>query len=167
MDELRDLACRKLSMPAMVLMKDEYRVQAALAEGTAQLGAARAYQNERLDIWETLCAGGTPSLEQRAGVALMTIHAVQSAVRVAELACEAAGTSAIFASGRFERRRRDLATIAAHLDVLMPRGDATSSGPRQPPTSDAIAASTMTLASIFRRYPARTAALAACRTFCT
>jgi alkylation response protein AidB-like acyl-CoA dehydrogenase len=116
LDELRDLAGRKLSMPAMVLMKDEYRVQVLLAEAAATLGAARAYQNERLgSIWETLSAGDTPTREQRAGVALMTIHAVQSAVRVADLVCEAAGTSAIFASGPFERRRRDLGTIAAHL----------------------------------------------------
>jgi acyl-CoA dehydrogenase-like protein len=34
---------------------------------------------------------------------------------VADVVCEAAGTSAIYASSPFDRRRRDLATIAAHL----------------------------------------------------
>jgi hypothetical protein len=33
----------------------------------------------------------------------------------AEIVCEAAGTSAIYATSPFDRRRRDLATIAAHF----------------------------------------------------
>lgn len=116
LDELRTLASAKMTMPTMVLMKDEYRVQVALAEATATLGAARAYHDERLgDLWRTLSAGDPPTLAQRAGIAMMTIHAVQSAVRVADQVCEVAGTSAVFSSGPFERRRRDLHTIAAHL----------------------------------------------------
>jgi len=116
LDELRALAAGKMTMPAMVLMKDEYRVQVALAEATAALGAARAYQYDRLGaLWDTLCAGETPTLEQRAGLAMMSVHAIHTAVRVADLVCETAGTAAIFANGPFERRRRDLTTIAAHL----------------------------------------------------
>jgi alkylation response protein AidB-like acyl-CoA dehydrogenase len=115
-DDLRDLASRKLTMPAMVLMKDEYRVQVALADATARLGAARAYQYDRVgSLWETLVRGDAPSLDQRAGVALMSIHAIQTALQVAEIVCEAAGTSAVYASGPFERRRRDLTTISAHM----------------------------------------------------
>jgi alkylation response protein AidB-like acyl-CoA dehydrogenase len=115
-DDLRNLAARKMTMPAMILMKDEYRVQVAVADATARLGAARAYQNERLgELWETLRSGDSPSLEQRAGVGMMSIHAIQTALQVAEIVCEAAGTAAVFASGPFERRRRDLTTISAHL----------------------------------------------------
>jgi indole-3-acetate monooxygenase len=115
-DDLRELASRKMTMPAMTLMKDEYRVQVALADATARLGAARAYQNDRLGVlWDTLVRGDEPSLEQRAGIGLMSVHAIQTALRVAEIVCEAAGTSAVYASGPFERRRRDLTTISAHL----------------------------------------------------
>jgi alkylation response protein AidB-like acyl-CoA dehydrogenase len=115
-DELRSLAQRKVTMPAMQLMKDEYRVQVALADATARLGAAKAYQDDRLGaVWTALCRGDTPSLEMRAGIALMSVHAIQTAVQVADLVCEAAGTSAIYASSPFDQRRRDLFTIAAHL----------------------------------------------------
>ena len=115
-DDLRALARRKLTMPAMVLMKDEYRVQVALADATARLGAARAYQYDRLGtLWSTLARDDTPTLEQRAGVGLMCVHAIQTALQVAEIVCETAGTSAVYASGPFERRRRDLTTISAHL----------------------------------------------------
>jgi alkylation response protein AidB-like acyl-CoA dehydrogenase len=100
----------------MILMKDEYRVQVALADATARLGAARAYQDDRLGaLWDTLCRGDVPTLEERAGIALMSVHGIQTALRVAEIVCEAAGTSAVYASGPFERRRRDLTTISAHL----------------------------------------------------
>lgn len=115
-DDLRALAAHKMTMPAMLLMKDEYRVQVALADATARLGAARAYQNDRVgDLWQALCRGDEPTLEQRAGIGLMSVHAIQSAVQVAEIVCEAAGTSAVYAAGPFERRRRDLTTITAHL----------------------------------------------------
>src|SRR5262249_31480365 len=88
----------------------------ALAEASARLGAAKAYQDQRLGtLWETLCRGDIPSLELRAGIALMSVHAIQTALQVAELVCETAGSTAIYASSPFDRRRRDLATIAAHI----------------------------------------------------
>jgi alkylation response protein AidB-like acyl-CoA dehydrogenase len=115
-DDLRALAQRKMSMPAMLLMKDEYRVQVALADVTARLDAARAYQNDRLGaVWETLLRGDAPDLEQRAGIGLMSVHAIQTALQVAEIVCEAAGTTALYASSPFDRRRRDLMTIAGHF----------------------------------------------------
>ena len=115
-DDLRALAQSKMTMPAMQLMKDEYRVQVALADATARLGAARAYQNDRIGaVWETLRRGDTPTLEQRAGIGLMSVHGIQTALQVAHIVCEAAGSTVLYASSPFDRRRRDLMTIAAHL----------------------------------------------------
>lgn len=115
-DDLRALAVHKRVMPAMQLMKDEYRVQVALADATARLGAAHAYHNERIGaVWETVLRGDTPTLEQRAGIALMSVHAIQTSRQVAELVCEAAGSTALYAASPFDRRRRDLMTIAYHL----------------------------------------------------
>jgi alkylation response protein AidB-like acyl-CoA dehydrogenase len=115
-DELRKLAYGKMTMPAMQLMKDEYRVQVALADATARLGAARAYQNERIGaVWETLLRGDLPTLEQRAGIGMMSAHGIQTALAVAEIVCEAAGTTALYATSPFDRRRRDLMTIAGHF----------------------------------------------------
>lgn len=115
-DELRTLARHKMTMPTMQLLKDEYRVQVALADATARLGAARAYQDACIGaLWEALVRGDAPTLAQRAGIGLMAVHAIQTALQVADLVCEAAGTAALYAASPFDRRRRDLMTIAAHL----------------------------------------------------
>jgi alkylation response protein AidB-like acyl-CoA dehydrogenase len=115
-DDLRAMAQHKIVMPAMQLMKDEYRVQVALADATARLGAARAYQNDRIGaLWETLLRGDAPTLEQRAGIALMSVHAIQTSLQVADIVCEAAGSTALYAASPFDRRRRDLMTIASHI----------------------------------------------------
>ena len=53
--------------------------------------------------------------QQRAGISLMSVHAVQTALRVAEIVCEATGSTALYAASSFDRRRRDLMTIAGHL----------------------------------------------------
>ncbi len=116
LDDLQSLAMAKVSMPSMVAMKDEYRVQLALAEGTAAIGAARAYQNEVLaSLWQSLVDGDAPTPSQRAAISLMSVHAIRTGNEVAELVCEAVGAASIFASSPFDRRRRDLATTSAHI----------------------------------------------------
>jgi alkylation response protein AidB-like acyl-CoA dehydrogenase len=115
-DDLKDLMRTKISMPAMVPLKDEYRAQLALADATARLGAATAYQDETLStIWSSVSEGGAPTLEQRATLALMLVFAAQSALEVAEIVCEVVGAQAIYRTSPFERRRRDLATLSAHV----------------------------------------------------
>jgi indole-3-acetate monooxygenase len=115
-DDVRALSQHKMVMPARQLMKDEYRVQVALADATARLGAARAYQNDRIGaVWETLLRGDAPTLEQRAGIALMSVHGIQTSLQVADIVCEAAGSTALYAASPFDRRRRDLMTIAGHI----------------------------------------------------
>ena len=115
-DDLRELARTKVTMPAMVAMKDEPRVLAALADVTARLDAATAYQDATLtSIWRTLEAGDQPSLDQRAAVGLMSVHAIQTGHEIAEAVCEVVGGQAVYRTSPFERRRRDLATITAHV----------------------------------------------------
>jgi hypothetical protein len=46
---------------------------------------------------------------------MMSVHAIQTAHDVAETICEVVGGQSIYRSSPFERRRRDLATIAAHV----------------------------------------------------
>ena len=116
LDDLRDLAADKVSFPTMVRMRDEYRVQLTLAEATATLDAARLYHDHVLtELWDALNAGGEPSHEQRAALAFMATHVAQRTHEVAEAVCDAVGAQAIYRTSPFERRRRDLATIAAHV----------------------------------------------------
>jgi alkylation response protein AidB-like acyl-CoA dehydrogenase len=115
-DELNRLATEKMLVPAFILMKDEARTQSVLAEATARIGAARAFQNEcLLAMWSALERGDAPSLDLRARIGLMAVHAVQEAHTVAEMICSVVGSAAIYAKSPFERRRRDLATLTAHV----------------------------------------------------
>lgn len=115
-DDFRELARRKILPPTLTPLKNEYRAQVALAEATTRLDAARAYQDSSLrSIWQTLSKGETPTAAQRAAVGMMVIHGVQEALRVGEVVCEAAGSAALYASSPFDRRRRDLITMANHI----------------------------------------------------
>lgn len=115
-DDLRDLAVHKVTMPAMVPMKSEYRVQIALAEATAAIAATRAYHYSVLSsLWQTLSDSGFPSQQQRADIIMMSVHAVQTAVTVSEMVCEVVGGAAVYRSNPFDRRRRDIATVSAHM----------------------------------------------------
>jgi alkylation response protein AidB-like acyl-CoA dehydrogenase len=115
-DEIVELARTRVSMPSLRPLREEYRVQVAVAEAEGVLGSARSYAFDVMgDVWETLTAGRRLSLEQRAKLALMMIHTGRSARRVVDLACEAAGSVAIYRSQRLERLRRDAITVGAHV----------------------------------------------------
>ena len=116
LDDLRGVMATKVLMPEGVPMKDDGRALLALGESTAALQAAAAYQDETLgSIWATVLAGDDPSAEQRAALLMMLVHGVQTGLRVAEAVTEVVGAQSIYRASPFERRRRDLATVAAHV----------------------------------------------------
>jgi alkylation response protein AidB-like acyl-CoA dehydrogenase len=115
-DDFRELAQCKITPPALMPLKNEYRARVALAEATARLNAARAYQDSSLSsVWQTLSRDEAPTANQRAAVGLMAIYCLQEALKVGEIMCEAAGTAALYASSPLERRRRDLITMSNHI----------------------------------------------------
>lgn len=115
-DDFVAVARTKLSMPAMTPLKDEYRVQLVVAESTAKVAAARLYQDDVLTrLWARVQGGDQPTRAERAALGIMMVHVVQTAREVAEAITEAVGAEAIYHRSPFERRRRDLATVAAHV----------------------------------------------------
>jgi indole-3-acetate monooxygenase len=115
-DDFRELAIRKISPPASTPLKSEYRAQIALAEATTRLDAARAYQSSSLSsIWQTASKGEVPTAAQRAAIGMMAIHGLQEALEVGEIICEAVGSISLYTSSPFDRRRRDLMTMANHI----------------------------------------------------
>lgn len=125
-DDLRELARTKVSLPAMVAMKEEYRVRIVLADVTARIAAARLYQDATLAaIWDRLVQGEQPTREQRAAVSFMSMHVIRTAHEIAEAVCDAVGGQSIFRDSPFERRRRDLTTMTAHV-VGQPKAAATA-----------------------------------------
>ena len=116
LDEVEILAHEKRIPPGMRLLESESRVQAALAEAEAVLGSARSYCNDVMgELWECLCGGDAPSLELRARLALVILHTGRSAQRAVDLACEIAGSSALYRRSPLERLRRDMIAVSSHL----------------------------------------------------
>ncbi len=115
-DDLRALMETKVLIPSMMAMRDEQRAQLVLAESAAKRAAAVAYQDATLEsVWQTVTGGEPPTFEQRAAVLMMAVLAAQTAHEIAEAIVEVVGAQAIYRTSPFERRRRDIATTAAHV----------------------------------------------------
>jgi len=99
---------------APILLRDNAVVQSRVAEATGQLNSARAYLHEMLHLfWDAATAHRPVTLEQRAQLRIAIVAAIEQACRVVDFSFRAAGSDAIFAGGAFERRFRDMHTLAA------------------------------------------------------
>jgi hypothetical protein len=90
-------------------MRDDAFVQEAVGRAETMLSSARAYQFEVIgDLWTTLVNGGglTPTQVARFTTTLR--------VDVAQLVCKAAGGSAVYQKGPFDRCIRDTLTMIQH-----------------------------------------------------
>lgn len=115
-DIVRDLAADKLVMPELVMMKDQVRVQLAVARAETMLGAARAYAYSALDLmWETVLAGNEPPVDVRAAIILSRAHSFRAAREVTQLMCDTAGGSSIYRTNPLERLLRDVVTLNQHI----------------------------------------------------
>lgn len=91
-------------------------IQSQVAQAEARLGSARLYLMTSLEeIWQAVERSGRVTLEQRVRIRLATSHAIQQANEVAGFAYHAAGGTAIFMSGAFERRFRDMSALTQQM----------------------------------------------------
>ncbi len=67
------------------------------------------------DAWHEALRDNGLSLDTRMSIRLASTYAIREAKDVADTAYDAAGTTAIFTSGPFERRFRDIHTVAQQL----------------------------------------------------
>lgn len=96
-------------------LKERARLHAHLGKAKAAVDSARALQIEVIrETWETVVAGNSVTLKQRADLQVAMANAAASSFRAAELAMRAAGTSAIFPRNSLERHFRDIATLRQH-----------------------------------------------------
>jgi alkylation response protein AidB-like acyl-CoA dehydrogenase len=120
LDTFAELAERKQITTSMltgrkVMLRDEAYAQSAAAHAESVVGSARSYIFERMaSMWETLRAGNTPSVKQRALFRAALVHAHSACVQAVELLYKAYGGSAVYASGPFDRHLRDVLTINQH-----------------------------------------------------
>ena len=87
-------------------------VQSEFAQASIRLQAAQRFiLTELEEIWNDVCATHEITVDQRMRIRLATTHGIHEAKAAADLVYDAAGASAIFSNGPFERRFRDLHTV--------------------------------------------------------
>jgi indole-3-acetate monooxygenase len=91
-------------------------VQDAIGRAETLLASVRAYQFDVMgDLWTTLVDGGQPSATQTARFITAAPHLVGGCADVVQLVFKAAGGSAVYREGPFERCLRDILTMNQHV----------------------------------------------------
>ena len=89
-----------------------HHVQFQIGEAEARLRSARNYvETTAGQTYDAVVASGKLTIAQRMDMRMAATFAIHEAKAVADAAWEVAGANAIFASGPFERRMRDLRTL--------------------------------------------------------
>ena len=113
---LLQLAQEKTPRLARQVMKDDAVFQSEVGECEARLGAARAFLLQEAEaVWADVQATGELAVANRVRIRLAATYAIKQAKGVADLVYDAAGATAIFANAPFERRFRDIHTVAQQL----------------------------------------------------
>jgi alkylation response protein AidB-like acyl-CoA dehydrogenase len=114
-EALRGLAPAKMSLGSMRSLRDRSVTHARLGSAEGLVRSARAFLHATAEeSWQHVLAGGTLTLEQRAGDLLAGAHAVRSAVEAVDLVYSVAGSSAIYERSPIERHFRDIQTVRHH-----------------------------------------------------
>jgi alkylation response protein AidB-like acyl-CoA dehydrogenase len=97
-------------------LRDNHAVQLRVGEAEARLRSARGYVATTAEsVWRQTVASGTLEVAQRLAIRMAATFAIHEAKAVADATWEVAGASAIFDSGPFERRMRDVTTVTQQL----------------------------------------------------
>ncbi len=116
LDAFVGLAQEKIPRAMTGTLAGNAETQSDVAQAEAKLRAARHFLLDTVErAWAVAAPGETLSLELRIDIRMAASHAILSAKQVADMAYEAAGTTAIFASNAFEKRFRDMHTLSQQL----------------------------------------------------
>jgi indole-3-acetate monooxygenase len=111
----RRYTCGEHAEPAKMMREDVF-VQEAVGRAETMLGSARAYQFETMgDIWNTLLNGGEVTPAQIARFTTAPTHVMGVCVDAVQLVCKAAGGTAVYTKGPFDRCLRDILTMNQHV----------------------------------------------------
>jgi alkylation response protein AidB-like acyl-CoA dehydrogenase len=115
LDEFRELAQTKSRSPQGSLANDPV-VEVEIARAEAALDAARTFVRSAVgDAWDAVQQRGGLVLAERARVTAAGLNAMQTAVRVADVAFRQAGASAVYSTHPLQRCLRDLHVAAQHI----------------------------------------------------
>ena len=115
-DSFVALAADKTPRGAKSTMRHNHVVQSQVAQASARLRAARAFLLTSLgEIWDAVGETGEVTLDHNATIRLASTWAIKQARDVVTELYHAAGATAIFDDQPFERRFRDINTIAQQM----------------------------------------------------
>lgn len=110
------LAQDKTPRLSRTTVRDNPVAQDEIARVAARLSAGRAFLLSEIEkAWREAGETGALTIDQRMRIRLAATHAIHEAKHLVDTLFDSAGTSAVFASGPFERRFRDLHTVALQI----------------------------------------------------
>jgi indole-3-acetate monooxygenase len=113
-----ELARDKIPRGAKMTMRNNNVVQSQVAQAEARLSSARRYVIGVLeDCWDAVEKNGALSIDENATLRLATTWAIHQARDAVDVLYQAAGATAIFNVNPFERRFRDIHTIAQQMQA--------------------------------------------------
>jgi alkylation response protein AidB-like acyl-CoA dehydrogenase len=110
------LARDKIPRGARKTMRDNNVTQAQVAQAEARLLSARGWLLHSLEeITDAVAERGHITLDERMTIRLAATFAIHTALQVVDILYQAAGATAIFDTNPFERRFRDIHSVAQQL----------------------------------------------------
>jgi alkylation response protein AidB-like acyl-CoA dehydrogenase len=99
-------------------MRENNAVQGKIGRTEASLRAARAYlYATAAEVWHDLARGEPLTEEHRIALRIAATWTIHQAAAVVDTAYHMAGATAVFAANQFERRFRDMHTIAQQIQA--------------------------------------------------
>jgi indole-3-acetate monooxygenase len=99
-------------------MRENNSVQGLIGRTEATLRAARAYlYATAAEVWRELASGGPITEEHRIALRIAATWTIHQSAAVVDTAYHMAGATAVFAANNFERRFRDMHTIAQQIQA--------------------------------------------------
>ena len=118
LDAFIELARDKIPRGAKVTMRNNNVIQSQVAQVEARLSSARRYVIGVLEeSWDHISQNTAMSLDENATLRLATTWAIHQARDCVDMLYQAAGATAIFNVNPFERRFRDIHTIAQQMQA--------------------------------------------------
>jgi alkylation response protein AidB-like acyl-CoA dehydrogenase len=112
-DAFYDLPATKVSRGASKPMRENNVVQSQLAQSEARYLSARAFLHNTLnELYDYVVAHGEMTVRHKATLRLASTWAIQQAREVVNTLYHATGSAAVFEENPFERRLRDIHTVA-------------------------------------------------------
>jgi len=112
LDAVMTLAREKRPYLSRQSLVESHLVQFQIGEAEARLRSARGYvESTAGQVWRSVISSGKLTTAQRIDIRMAATFAIHEAAAVADVAWQIAGANAIFASGPFERRMRDIRTV--------------------------------------------------------